>query len=91
MTLELDLQFAPQLLLTRVVSLMDGETRTLEKTVEIEPGRKVHLWGLAGKKILILMEHDRKFIGVIKKKGCFKAILSYYESKVIPHSSVIRH
>ncbi len=91
MTFELDLQPARQLLLTKVLSLMDGETTTLEKTVEIEPGKKVHLWGLTGAKTIILMEQDRKFIGVIKRKGSFKAILSYYESKVTPHSSVIRH
>jgi hypothetical protein len=88
---ELDLQPSPQYMMMRASELMSGETQTRREVVEIEPGKKVHIWGLEGQKVIILLEQDRKFLGVVKKKGSFDAIYHHYLEKVIPDESVTRH
>ena len=92
MTLELDLKPQPSNVLKRAVSLLDADSRIVrDASVSLDSNRKVHLWGLGNKSVMVILEQDRRFIGVKKRKGSFDAILKYYQDRSPETSDTTNH
>jgi hypothetical protein len=91
MTLELDLNPSPGNVLKKAIQLTSGQTVTQDECVHLELNKKVHIWSLSDKNILVLLEQDKKFIGLSKKKGSYDAILSYYRKMAFSDSNTRTH
>jgi len=66
--------------LKRAINLSSGSTVTQNSCVYLEDNKKVHIWCLSNKQVLILLEQNRRFIGVNKRRGSYIAILKHYQS-----------
>jgi hypothetical protein len=86
---QLDLQPypGPAIVIKRAASLFGGSTLIDEECVHVDPNKKVHIWALSNRTVLVLLEQNKTFVGVTKKKGSFKAIVDYYRRMVVPENT----
>lgn len=66
--------------LMRALELTGNATVKRDSVVPIAEDRKVHIWLMSNKDILVILQEGRKLIGVDKRKGSYDAIHRHYLS-----------